>query len=298
MKKGNYRSFLSAIVLSLTLFALFVNAQTPESAAATSDRILTQKLDSKLMARTMPYRIILPANYQASNEKTRYPAIYLLHGLTGHYDNWSDKTKLVDYAAKHNFVIIMPEGDNGWYTDSLTAEKDKYETYIIKELIPDVESKFRVKQDRSGRAIAGLSMGGYGGLKFGVKYPEKFALAGSFSGALRAAEWTEKELTGGFRTLLESINSIYGNAGSETRKQNDLFAIVEAKSADETKMLPFIYLDCGTEDFLITQSQEFADLLQKKKIAHEFRQLPGIHNWAYWDAQIVEFLEVADKFVK
>ncbi|MCB1023654.1 MAG: esterase family protein [Acidobacteria bacterium] len=294
------RNYLSSTVLLLFVLALSVTAhsQTQVKGVNLSENVQTFKLDSKLMQREMPYRVILPPDYRSSNENTFYPAIYLLHGLTGHYDNWSENTSLAAYSAKHNFVIIMPEGDNGWYTDSVSVGKDKYESYIIKELIPQIESKFRVKKERSARAIAGLSMGGYGGLKFGVKYPGEFVLAGSFSGALRAAQWTEKDLTGGFRPLLDSINSIFGTAGSEARKQNDIFSLVESASAEDLKKLPFLYLDCGTEDFLITQSQDFAALLLKKKVPHEFRQLPGIHNWKFWDAQIFEFLEVADKFVK
>lgn len=294
------KKYFNSAVLFVFIFALSFTAQsqTAVSGEKLSDSVQTLKLDSKLMQRAMPYRVILPPNYNSLNKKTYFPAIYLLHGLTGHFDNWSEKTKLEEYSAKHNFVIVMPEGDNGWYTDSVTVGKDKYESYITEELIPEIESKFRVKKERGSRAIAGLSMGGYGGLKFGLKYPEKFVLAGSFSGALRAAEWTEKELTGGMKPLLDSINSIYGKAGSENRKQNDLFALVEARSAEDVKALPFIYLDCGTEDFLITQSQDFAALLQKKKIPHEFRELPGIHDWKFWDAQVLEFLQVADKFVK
>lgn len=288
----------SVLFVAILILSFSVQSQTANSGVKLSENVLTLKLDSKLMQREMPYRVILPPDYRSSNEKTLYPVIYLLHGLTGHFNNWSENTKLEMYSAKHQFVIVMPEGDNGWYTDSVTAPKDKYESYIIQELIPRIESKFRVKSDRNSRAIAGLSMGGYGGLKFGLKHPEKFVLAGSFSGALRAAQWTEKDLAGGFKPLLDSINKIFGTEGSETRSQNDIFSLVESRSAEDSKKLPFLYLDCGTEDFLIAQSQDFAALLQKKKIPHEFRQLPGIHNWKFWDAQIFEFLEVADKFVK
>ena len=85
------------------------------------------KLNSKLMAREMPYRVILPANYE-SEKSGKYAVIYLLHGLTGHFDNWADKTKLKDYAANYNYIIVMPEGNNGWYSDSATAANDKYES--------------------------------------------------------------------------------------------------------------------------------------------------------------------------
>ncbi len=255
------------------------------------------KLDSKLMAREMPYRVILPVNYKTSNEKTFYPVIYLLHGLTGHFDNWADKTKLTDYAEKYNYIIVMPEGDNGWYSDSASVPNDKYESYIIKELIPEIDKKFRTVADKKYRAVAGLSMGGYGSIKFGLKYPEMFSLAGSFSGALGAATLTEKEV-GTKGAVAESILSVYGKPESETRQANDIFRMIKEISPDKIKSLPFIYVDCGTEDFLYQNNREFANLLQEKKIPHEFRQLPGGHDWRFWDSQIKEFLELSDRFLK
>src|SRR5690606_11317066 len=154
-------------------------------------------------------------------------------------------------------IIVMPEGGNGWYSDSATVESDKYESYIVLELIPEIEKKFRALSNRENRAVAGLSMGGYGALKFGLKHPDKFVLAGSFSGALRAAEWTETEVAVlGIKPLTDSIRDVFAAAGSETRRQNDLFGLLQATSADGVKNFPFFYLDCGTEDFLIRQSRD------------------------------------------
>ncbi len=157
------------------------------------DKVQNLKLNSKLMAREMPYRAILPDDYSNSNEKRSYPVIYLLHGLSGHYDNWTDKTKLAEYSTKYSFIIVTPEGGDGWYTDSVSVPNDKYESYIVQELIPAVEKDFRTLADRDHRFIAGLSMGGYGAIKFGLKYPEKFSLVGSFSGALGAATVSAKD---------------------------------------------------------------------------------------------------------
>src|SRR4030095_4148863 len=85
------------------------------------------------------------------------------------------------------------EGNNGWYTDSATVASDKYETYILQELIPEVQRRYRTIESRYGRGIAGLSMGGYGALKFGLKHPEMFAFAASMSGALGAASFLPDE---------------------------------------------------------------------------------------------------------
>ena len=261
------------------------------SAYLASD-VKTERLVSKLMGRDMPYRIVLPASYSAQNSSERFPVVYLLHGLTGHYDNWTDKTKLATLPASRDVIIVTPEGENGWYTDSVARPSDKYESYIIKELIPEIDKKFRTIAGRNHRAIAGLSMGGYGAIKFGVKYPELFVVAGSFSGALGAATITEKQIPG---AIGKSIDAIFGSTGSETRASNDLFAVVRGSTPEKIRSLPFLYMDCGTEDFLFKNNQEFATLLLEKKIPHEYRHRPGAHNWKYWDAQVEEFLELADK---
>ncbi|MBC7900205.1 MAG: hypothetical protein H7070_09150, partial [Saprospiraceae bacterium] len=156
---------------------------------------------------------------------------------------------------------------------------------------PEIDKNYRTLADRKNRAIAGLSMGGYGGLKFGLKYPEMFALAGSFSGALGAASFSEK--TAG--AIGKTIDSIYGPLESDTRKANDIFQMIKDLMPEKVKSLPFLYIDCGTEDFLIQNNRDFMQLLGEKKVPHEFRQLPGGHNWAYWDSQVQEFLRVADR---
>lgn len=285
-----YKNKILFIVLFLTVFSLTFSAEAQNAPKAVLE---TYKLNSKLMAREMPYRVIFPTNYSAEKDK-RFPAIYLLHGLTGHFDNWADKTKLTDYAKNYNYIIVMPEGDNGWYSDSASVPHDKYESYIIAELIPEIDKKYRTISDRRHRAVAGLSMGGYGSIKFGLKYPEMFSLVGSFSGALGAASFNEKNAGG----IGKSIDAIFGAVEGEKRQSNDIFKIVKEMPADKIKNLPFIYLDCGTEDFLIQSNRDFAALLLEKKIPHEFRQLPGKHDWKFWNAEVNEFLEVSEKFIK
>ena len=303
--KINRDKFLSAILLLAAVFiaAHSATAQTAPisklpAAAKVSVASGDKKLDSKLMARQMPYRVMLPKNYE-SDKQIRFPVIYLLHGLTGHFDNWADKTKLAEYLAPYNFIVVMPEGDNGWYTDSATVPNDKYESYIIQELIPEIDRYFRTAADRDHRVIAGLSMGGYGALKFGLKYPEIFKLVGSFSGALGAAGWTTAGLskTGIKGAIPESIASVYGADDSLTRKENDVFQMTKDAVPEKIGALPFIYLSCGTEDFLIQNNHEFQELLNSRKIPHQYEESPGIHNWVFWDAQIQEFLRLSDKML-
>lgn len=284
--------YFNILLLSI-VFSLHVAAQTFDSKSVIPGKISKQVLESKLMAREMPYNLFLPKNYDDKSQKDiRYAVVYLLHGLTGHYNNWQEFSKLEDHASKFSFIIVMPEGDNGWYTDSASVSNEKYESYIIKELIPEIDKKFRTNPARKDRSIAGLSMGGYGALKFGLKYPEMFSLAGSFSGALGITEITDKNSQ---PLISKSVMSVYGDADSETRKANDIFGIVRSLSPEQTKNLPFLYVDCGTEDFLIKNNRDFLLLLAEKKIPHEYRELPGTHNWKFWDSQVQEFFRLNEK---
>ena len=279
-------------LLLVCLFSLAACAQTPAPA-----RWETVKFESKLMGKTLPYNVVLPADYALpASKETRYAVLYLLHGFTGHYTDWLSRTRLADYAAKHRLIVVTPEGNNGWYTDSASVAADKYESYIIKEIIPDVQRRYRTNESRGGRAVAGLSMGGYGALKFGVKYPEMFTLAASMSGAVAVVSYrTEDELPGGY--IRTSIVQTFGPIGGATKNANDLFKLLGEMPPERARALPFLYFDCGTEDSfqLLPSNRALADLLVARKIPHEYRQLPGDHNWAYWDRQVQEVLRLAER---
>jgi S-formylglutathione hydrolase FrmB len=270
--------------LFILLFALLVSLAAYYYYSQSRVRLETVQFRSNLMQRTLPYSVVLPPGYGLITARTtRYPVLYLLHGWSGHYSDWPSHTSLTNYAALYQLIIVTPEGDNGWYTDSATVDTDKYETYFMRELIPDVESRFRTITDRSGRAIAGLSMGGYGALKFGIKYPDQFILAASTSGAFDAP----------VRTDDPSIMQAFGAVDSPTRLSNDLYKLAREFPTERFTLLPYFYLDCGSDDRWFAANRELANLFLERKIAYEYRQLPGNHNWRYWDQQVREILQLA-----
>ena len=277
--------------VTLFLFALTSQAQTGS--------IETVQFHSHLINATLPYNVILPPDYR-QKKTTRYPVLYLLHGWAGHYTDWVTRTNVADYAAHYRMIVVMPEGNNSWYVDAAPNRSasggerpgDKYESYILQELLPDVDQRYRTIQSRYGRAIAGLSMGGYGAVKFGLKYPSTFAFAGSMSGALAAATWTADDLKS-LKAVYDSLPPVFGTDGSDVRKANDLFQILETRSAARVAALPYFYLDSGTEDFFFEVNHRFAELLREKKIPHEYRELPGDHSWQYWNGQVKEVLKIA-----
>jgi S-formylglutathione hydrolase FrmB len=251
----------------------------------------TIQFRSNLIKATLPYNVVLPGDYHTA-KTTRYPVLYLLHGLGGHYSDWLTRTNVADYAARHRLIVIMPEGSDSWYVDGLSGANDKYESYILQELIPDVDQRYRTIQSRYGRAIAGLSMGGYGAIKYGLKYPASFTFAGSISGAFGVTRYTEIEM-GGARW--EPFLKIFGPPGSDTRKANDIFEIARALSPGRIAALPYFYFDCGTDDVPqhFNPNRELSQLFLEKKIPHEYRELPGDHSWQYWNQQVKEVLRIA-----
>lgn len=251
-------------------------AQPPVSLPYVDDSVT-----SAALGRVMKYRVLLPDGYERSREQ--YRTLYLLHGLTGDYKDWSTRTDLARIAREVPLVIVMPDGENAWYTNA--ADKGpRFEDYIADDLVKDVESKYRVIRSRYGRAIAGLSMGGYGALKIGLKRPGSFVAAGGFSAALGV---TEPAFADRFAAYRDQLNRIYGAPGSDTRTTNDILLI--AAKADPARA-PAIYVDCGTEDGLIESNRALAMALNNRRIAYEYHEVPGAHTWEYWNRRLEVFL--------
>jgi S-formylglutathione hydrolase FrmB len=282
------------VSLCFPLLLLCVSSQAQMLRPPPAARVEAVKFESKLVGRPLPYNVVLPPLYDAPETRAlKYPVIYLLHGLGGGAGDWvSQRARLAAHAAAYRFIIVTPEGADGWYTDSATVPADKFETYILQELIPDVERRYRALRARDARAVAGLSMGGYGALKFGVKHPQLFIFAASLSGAFGAASWDADDPTL-LAFVKPSIARVYGAMDSPTRRENDLFKLFSDLPPERFPALPFIYFDCGTEDFLIGSNRALSELLLRRKIPHEYRQLPGAHTWPYWDAQVQEVLKLA-----
>jgi len=174
----------------------------------------------------------------------------------------------------------MPEGNSSYFANAAERSQDRYEDYIVNDLIADVESKFPATLGQASRAIAGVSMGGFGAVNLTLRHPERFAFAGGISPALdvpsrpfsikRPAQWRHH-------------SSIFGPWGSQTRHDNDPFVL--ARSADPAKV-PYFYLSCGEQEGLLPTNRRFAALLEQRHFRYEFHTAPGDHNWTQWSQQV------------
>ena len=247
--------------------------------------------ESSLTGRRFPYRVVVPED--GEGREKNWPVLYLLHGLFGSCDNFLELTRLTEYVAGKRLVVVLAEGGDGWYTDSATTLEDKFESSLLNELMPDVESRYGCGGSRSLRAVAGLSMGGYGALKFACKRPDLFIFAASMSGAFDAASRTAQNPGFDWENLGPSIQKAFGAANGRVRRENDLFRLAADFSPTGPPGPPFIYLDCGLDDGFLETNRELAALLRKKRIPHLYRELPGGHDWHYWDRQTAFIVDLA-----
>jgi S-formylglutathione hydrolase FrmB len=292
-------------------------------------RVEKKKFTSAALGVDKHYLVYLPAGYDAA--ATRYPVFYYLHGLGGNEMNWVEGGKL-DAAADQlglQAIVVMPDGDDSFYVDGLAkvdydaCMKDgtglfipqkqnkretcvkarKYETYITKDLVGHVDATYRTIPKREARAIAGLSMGGFGALMLSMRHPDLFSAAASHSGVdsliymgpfpYKAGSKVDlmtdvKQWGGPFVEINRWMRGLFGDDVA-TWKQYDPTTLVDKLQPGSVAL----YLDCGTEDgFALNHGASYLhDLLLAKKIDHAFFLGPGAHDFSFWRPRLPESLK-------
>jgi S-formylglutathione hydrolase FrmB len=291
---------LSSLVVWGVLGLLF-----PADALAQSLPVKTVEFNSESVGRKMKYNIVLPAKYEQTTD--RYPVLYLLHGLTSNYTAWS-YMGVPNYARSYDLIVVMPDVGNSWYVNwakSEDGQKNRWEDYMVKDLIGHVDATYRTIAKREGRAINGLSMGGYGGLMLGLKNPELFCSIGSHSGAIAYAKQQGERLKDGKElprptrepsTTPNPLIQIEGfSSQAERTPKGQIFVTAEDAAAYDPfqlvlkvprDKLPHIYLDCGTEDRLIESNKAFVKLLMDNKIPFTYAESGGGHTAPYWAREV------------
>jgi putative tributyrin esterase len=231
---------------------------------------------SPALGRNIPYRAYVPTK-RASYQKL--PVVYLLHGCGGSYQNWSNYYDTGSFA-RHGLILVMPEGACSYFVNAAFKPEDKYEDFLVHDLIADVESRFPAATGRENRAVVGVSMGGFAAVKLALTRPDLFAFAGAISPAIdvpsRRFSWRRWQQEMRFRT-------IFGPGGSQTRINSDPFLLVKSADPDKT---PYLYITAGEQEPLLGPIRRFSVLLKQRGFAYEFHTRPGAHDWNQWDAQI------------
>lgn len=214
------------------------------------------------------------------------PVLYLLHGMGGNHSVWERRSSIERYVAQYQLAVIMPSGDLGFYTD--TTYDMNYWTFVSEELPEIVHELFpQLTTKREKTFAAGLSMGGYGALKLGLKKPENFAAVASLSGAIAIGEDMDSLLQIRKAAYWEGI---FGPLDQVKGSVNDPDFLLEALVASGTEQ-PRFFLACGEQDFLYGASEAMAEKMAAKGVAVTFEHGMGIHDWQFWDQWIQRALE-------
>ncbi len=240
----------------------------------------TLNFRSAVLNRPMSFSYLLPDSWVAGPGP--YPVFYLLHGYCDDHQTWLLNTRLVNYVAGLPLMVVMPDGEHSFYCDYYQGPA--FEQYLLKEVMGTVEACFQVKRRGKARVIGGLSMGGFGAMKLGLKYPDLFCSVGAHSSAMEVGRTLPN--WGEMRAELRLIFGPLGKRNSH-RAENDPFALAENLSPEHA---PALYFDCGTEDSLLEGNRKLARHLTRLGIAHEYREFPGAHDWGYWDEHIRDSL--------
>ena len=248
---------------TLFLLLLFFSAQAAH--------VHTIKVFSPSLNKNIKTCVIVPDNYKKSKKK--FPVVYLLHGYSGNYATWVKSFKEVSQQVdRYGFIAIGVDGNySSWYFDSPIDPTFKYETYIIDELVPFIDKKYKTIASREGRAISGLSMGGHGALYLSLKHQDVFGAAGSMSGGVDIRPFSEKW---NIKKRLGAINDFPDNW-----EKNTVVNLIELNQNNNLKLI----IDCGVDDFFIDVNRELHQKMLALKIDHDYIERPGKHNIDYWE---------------
>lgn len=288
--------FAAALAMPVTP-TLAGNAGHPlrQAPATGQGRAECRDVTSKILARPVPYCIFLPPSYDSGTTR-RYPVLYFLHGLGENEQVLlnSDGWQIIEQAwadkTLGEFVIVAPAAGRTFYINSKDG-KVRYEDFFIREFLPAIEKNYRIRPERTSRGLDGISMGGYGALRFAFKYPNLFGSVSAHSAAL-----IERPPTVQINPQQEAaVTRLVGNAFGvpfDRAYWNRESPFTLVRQGPEPAGLK-IYFDCGTEDDFgfNVGAQQFHDLLDSRGIPNTFHLYRGGHNWMYFAEHFPEGLE-------
>jgi S-formylglutathione hydrolase FrmB len=266
------------------------------SCAFAEGRIDCSAFNSRILRRPIRYCVMLPPNYQ-TDTKTKYPVLYFLHGLRENEQTLlqSGGWGLIEdlrHDHKVGDLMVAPEGRGSFFINSADGH-DRYSDFFLTEFLPFIETHYRVIRERRSRGVTGLSMGGYGALRFAFAHPELFGSVSAQSPALITE--SPREFNADLRDagpLARLLGTVFGNPINVAHwNQNNPFQLAQKNQAQVRTQA--IYINCGRQDeygFAAGAEQLHKQLLTEK-IPHEFHLYPGGHNAEYFLSHLGETIE-------
>lgn len=242
--------------------------------------ILELHFRSNVLWRTVPVQVILPIDKWENGHLVapgkKFKTLYLLHGLHGDYTEWHSKTRLRRWAEANDLAVVMPSGDNSYYVDQPVAQAN-YGEFIGRELVELTRAMLPLSNRREDTYIGGLSMGGYGAMRNGLKYSDTFGAIISLSAALQNFEPHEMQ----YKAFKENL---FGPFDQAVLSDNNPRLLAEKLADNPCK--PAVFLACGLQDKLLPWSRLFRDLLSELGFEVHYEDWEGDHDWDFWDTAI------------
>ncbi len=208
--------------------------------------------------------------------------LWLLHGYSDDHSIWMRRTSVERYAAGLNLAVVMPAVNHSFYTNEVHGER--YFDYVAEELPAAMRGFFRISDRPEDNFVAGLSMGGYGAMKLALTFPERYAAAGCFSGALDIAD-----MSGRTKESLANMARVFGDPDAVAGSENDLLYLLKKNAGAPVK--PRLWISCGKKDFLYQQHKKVVRALKDAGWDLTHDEVPGYaHEWSFWDREIARFI--------
>jgi S-formylglutathione hydrolase FrmB len=285
---------MNKVRLALTVFAVLVSAS---ATFAATGRVECNNLSSKMLSRQVPYCIVLPPSFDA-NKTRQFPILYFLHGLGDneqffiHSGAWNITEDMWEKGAMKEFLIATPDGGAGFYINSKNG-KNLYEDFLLQEFFPFIEKRYRAAPGRGHRAIAGISMGGYGALHLAFRHPQLFASVSAHSAALF------EKLPAFLGPSPDSprarvLGAVFGSPPDPVFwDRNSPLSLAGTANLTGLK----IYFDCGDQDDygFETGASALDKVLSSRHVPHEFHIYPGRHDAVYFGEHLPASLTFASQ---
>ncbi len=279
----------------------FLFFSTAAFTAAAQSRIDCNALNSRIIGRMVHYCVYLPAAYDSGaspHSPKRYPVLYFLHGLGDNEQTlfnsggWTLLEDLRNQGKMGDFLIVAPEGRRSFYINSADGSV-RYNDFFLQEFLPHIESKYRIRPGRAGRAISGISMGGYGALRFAFAHPELFSAVSAQSAALiTESPQTLDSASRAGAPLAGVLAAVFGKPINLSQWNDNSPFVLAKRNATALRKLS-IYFNCGQDDNYGFEKGAVAlhDELQKEGVKHQYHPYPGDHSLPYFLSHFAEVME-------
>lgn len=289
------RTFAVAMALALGLAG---------PAVASASRVETLTLHSEALAADAQVNVLLPTGYDDESSR-RYPVLYLLHGGSEDHHYWAERVELQALVGDRRWIVVMPDGgSNGFYTDwwnGGAGGPPRWESFHIGELLPEIDRRYRTIPDRSARAVAGVSMGGFGAMAWAARHPDLFGAAASMSGMVNTREPGETMITVGLANNVFGSpisNTVYWAGHNPTDLAGNLGATAlelstgtgQPDAQDAQDMNAFVTAGVLLEGDIKQGNDQFAAALTSAGVPYEYTTYPGVHHIRYFTAELRDYV--------